>query len=336
MKSSFKVVVTDFIEPDLNWEADEARRLGIEFEAHQLSRASEGDRIEATRDAHVVVVNMAPITRNLVRQWRHCELVIRHGVGYDNVDVEALTDHGIRFCNVPDYCVQEVAEQAIALIFNLVRKVSWSRAVLEQSSQAGLWNFAPIKPIHRLQGSTVGIVGLGRVGLSVYRSMQAFGARLLVCDPYLSSKRIAELNIEPISFEEVLRQSDILSLHAPLNAQTNRLINQASLSLMKPGAYLVNTARAGLIDHAALCQALRERRIAGAALDVYESEPPRPGDPLFDLDNVVLTPHLSWYSVEADEEIRRKIFDQILRYRDDLQPLNWLNEADLRKGVSVP
>ncbi len=335
MRSAIKVVVTDYIEPELLWETREAERLGLHFEAHQLSCASEAELANVTSDADVVIVNMAPVTASLVRTWRNCKLVIRHGVGYDNVDMEALTDRGIRFSNIPDYCIQEVAEQAIALIFNLVRKVSWSRSVLDASSKTGLWDFAPVKPIHRLQSQTIGIIGLGRIGSAVYRGLSAFGSKCLVCDPLLSPKRAAELNIHLLPFEDVLRQADLITLHAPLNAQTRNFMNESSLALMKSSAYLVNTARAGLVDQTALYEALREKRLAGAALDVFETEPPRPADPLFTLDNVILTPHLSWYSVEADEEIRRKIFDQVLRYREGLDPLNWLNEAELRSRVSV-
>lgn len=335
MKSPIKVVVTDYIEPDLNWEARDAKKFGVQFEAYQLSRATEAELASATRDAHVIVVNMAPVTASLVSSWRNCELVVRHGVGYDNIDVDALTDRGIRLCNIPDYCIQEVAEQAIALIFNLVRKVSWSRSVLEASSKTGLWDFAPIKPIHRLQNQTIGIVGLGRIGSTVYRGLTAFGSKCLVCDPNLSQERIAKMDVQPLPFEDILRQADIITLHLPLTSQTQNLINKSSLALIKPGACIVNTARAGLIDHAALCEALREGRLGGAALDVFETEPPRPDDPLFSLENVVLTPHLSWYSVEADEEIRRKVFDQILRYREGLDPLHWLNESGLRSRVSI-
>jgi D-3-phosphoglycerate dehydrogenase len=329
MKTPIKVVVTDYIEPDLDWEAQEARNLGMAFEAHQLSLTTEADLAKVTRDAHVVVVNMAPITAGLISSWRNCELVIRHGVGYDNVDVAALTERGIRFCNIPDYCVQEVAEQAIALAFNLGRKISWSRSVLESSSKLGSWDFAPIKPIHRMQGQTFGIVGVGRIGSAVYQGLASFGFRCLVCDPYLPPERLENLGIETIPMDELLAEADFISLHVPLNQETQHMINRRSLARMKPTAYLINTARAGLIDHSALYDALQAGRLAGAALDVFDREPPEPENSLFALENVILTPHLSWYSVEADQEIREKLFEQIRRYGKGMEPLNWLNEPAL-------
>jgi D-3-phosphoglycerate dehydrogenase len=329
-----KVVVTDYIEPDLDWEAKCMREMDIAFQACQLKFAGEKQLLDATWDADIVVVNMAPITAGLVEQWQRCSLVIRHGVGYDNVDVSALTRRGIRFANIPDYCVEEVAEHTISLIFALARKILPSRTILERSSRQGRWEFSEVEPIYRMKGQTLGIIGVGRIGARILEKLRSFGFSFLLCDPYLSSARQDAVGIELVSHEEVYRKSDFIALHTPLNAETRHLINERTLALMKPSAFLINTARAGLIDHVALYRALKDGRLAGAAIDVFDPEPPRNDNPLFELQNVVLTPHLAWYSVEAGLEIRHKIVQQIQRFKEGLPPLNWVNERKLQfQGV---
>ncbi|MPY90619.1 MAG: C-terminal binding protein [Luteitalea sp.] len=328
-----KVVVTDYVEPDLDWEENELRECHIDFRAHQLKFGFFEELASATEDADIVVVNMAPITSSLVAHWKKCRLVIRHGIGYDNVDVDALTEKNIPLVNIPDYCVEEVAEHAIALLFALARKIVLSRSVVEQSSRKGEWDFAGVQPIFRLKDKVLGIIGCGRIGSRIYQRLGSFGFEFLVCDPYLSQPRQRELGIETVSRDQVLAESDFITLHTPLNSDTRQMINAKSLARMKESACLINTARAGLIDHPALYCALREGRIAGAALDVFEREPPAPDEPPFDLDNVVLTPHLSWYSVEASWDVRYKIVEEIRRFQKGLPPRNCINLEVARGGV---
>lgn len=305
------VVVTDYIEDNLDWETAEFAGTGIEFLTHQLKHRPASELVEATRDADIIVVNMAPITAEVVAAWTRCKLVIRHGIGYDNVDVAALCKRGIPLVNIPDYCVEEVAEHAIALILNAARKITVSQKILRDSVELGQWDFRAAVPIQRMKGQRLGIVGCGRIGGCVYQRLSSFGFEFAVCDPYLPDDRLHALGVTPLSLEEVLSTSDIVTLHAPLNDNTRHMINATTLRLMKSSAFLINTARAGLIDHKALVSALEEGSIAGAALDVFDKEPPSPSDPLLGLDNVVLTPHLSWYSVEAEWVIRRRIVSVI-------------------------
>lgn len=327
-----RVVVTDYIEPDLDWERHELARVGIELRAHQLKDASESDLISATRDADAIVVNMAPITDRVIASWSRCRLVIRHGIGYDNVDVVALQARSVPLVNVPDYCVEEVAEQAIALLFALARQVVASRIVLEQSSRLGRWTFDDVRPLRRIQNRTVGIVGFGRIGSKVHQKLRGFDFEFLVCDPYVASERARTAGIETVPLERLLRGSDFVTLHAPLTDETRHLIDARALSLMKPSAYLINTARGGLINQRDLCIALREGRIAGAGLDVFEQEPPDPDDPLFSLDSAVLTPHLAWCSIEAGWDIRRKIVRAVIDYQAGFPLANCVNEV--RQEVS--
>ncbi len=309
-----KVVVTDYIEPDLNWEAQELARRGVEFKAHQLKFAPHADVIAATRDADVVIVNMVPITAEIIPKWEKCRLVIRHGVGYDNVDVAALNKAGIPLCYFPDYCAEEVAEQAIALLMACGRRLNAARRALDISSARGAWDFAETVPIFLMAGRTLGIIGCGRIGSLVYRKLRSFGFKFLICDPYLSAERKKELEIEVVDKEKVFRESDFITIHTPLTRETRHLVNEQTLSLMKPTAYLVNTSRGLMVDLQALAKALEKGVIAGAGIDVFEVEPPPPDSPLFRLPNTVLTPHLSWYSEDSGRRIRELIVTEIDRF----------------------
>jgi len=309
-----KVVVTDYIEPDLDWEAREMARRGLEFLTYQLKFAPSGDVIAATRDADVVIVNMVVITSEVVTQWQKCRLVIRHGVGYDNVDVAALDRAGIPLCYIPDYCTEEVAEQAIALLLACGRRLVSSRRVLDASSARGSWDFADVIPVYRMAGQTLGIIGCGRIGSLVYLKLRSFGFKFLICDPYLSEERKGELGIEVVDKETVFRHSDFVSIHTPLTPETRHLVNARTLAMMKPTAYLVNTARGPMVDPQALADALKSGAIAGAGIDVYYIEPPPPDYPLFGLPNVILTPHLAWYSEDSGRRIRELILTEIDRF----------------------
>jgi D-3-phosphoglycerate dehydrogenase / 2-oxoglutarate reductase len=312
--TSTKVVVTDYIEPDLEWETAEMSRRGVELAAHQLKFAPTSEVIAATRDADVVVVNMVPITPEVMAGWRKCRLVIRHGVGYDNVNVAALAGAGIPVCYIPDYCAEEVAEQAIALLLACGRRIVSSRKVLENSSANARWDFKDAIPMFRMAGQKLGIIGCGRIGSLVYRKLQSFGFSFLICDPYLSEERQRELGIRTVDHDTVFRESDFITIHTPLTSETRHLVNARTLALMKPAAYLVNTARGPMIDALALADALRQGVIAGAGIDVYDVEPPPPDYPLFGLPNAVLTPHLAWYSEDAGRRIRELIVLEIDRF----------------------
>jgi len=310
-----KAVVTDYIESNLDWEATQLKEAGIAFEAHQLKFKSEDEVVAAIGDADVVVVNMVKMTESLLARLPRCKLLIRHGIGYDNVDVPACTKHGITFAYQPGYCKEDVAEHAIALVFACARKITWSRATLDEASRTGQWNFSGLFPIYRMAGKTLGIVGVGRIGGLVYQKLRSFGFKMIACDPYLSPERLREMpDLEFVDRDTLFRTADIVTVHTPLNAETRHLVNARTLALMKPTAYLVNTSRGGMVDADALADALRRKAIAGAAIDVFEVEPPPPTMPLFGLDNVVLTPHVAWASEESGEEIRVSILDDIVRF----------------------
>lgn len=312
--SKLKVVVTDYIEPDLNWETAEMAKRGIDFATHQIKFAPLDEVIAKTSDADVVVVNMLRVNRELISGLKKCKLVIRHGVGYDNVDVAALNEAGIPLCYIPDYCVEEVAEQAIALMFACGRRIVSSRKVLDDSSARGIWDFNPVIPVFRMAGQTVGIIGCGRIGSRVYQKLASFGVKFLICDPYLTDERKRELGIEVVDKETVFRESDFVTIHTPLTPETRHIVNAGTLAMMKRSAYLVNTARGPMVDANALAEALKKGTIAGAGIDVFDIEPPPADYPLFGLPNAILTPHLAWYSEDAAWRIRELIVLEIDRF----------------------
>ncbi len=310
--SKFKVVVTDYIEEDLDMEAKRLAAKGIDFKYYQLKHKPEDEVFEKIADADVIVVNMVKFTESLIARLTKCKLLIRHGIGYDNVDVNACTKYGVQFAYQPDYCKVDVAEHAIAMIFACGRKVVWSRETLDKSSATGQWDFSSLFPIRRMEGKTLGILGLGRIGSRVFRKLQSFGFKIIGCDPYLSDKRKADLvGVEWVDKNTIFAESDFLTIHTPLNDETYHIVNAKTLALMKPTAYVINTARGGMVDAEALAEALKTGVIAGAAIDVYEVEPPAPTLELFKLKNVVLTPHIGWASSEAGEEIRESILNDI-------------------------
>jgi len=307
-----KVVVTDYIEENLDWEAEELAKAGLDFEIHQLKLKPEKEVLAAIADADIVVVNMVRMTDAILSGLENCRLLIRHGIGYDNVDVDACTRHGIPFAYQPDYCTEDVAEHAIALVFACARKVPMSRKALDISVAAGKWDFSGLFPLYRMQGKTLGILGVGRIGSRVAQKLSSFGFRILGNDPYLSDERRAELGIEWVDKEALFREADYITVHTPLNHETRHIVDAQALGLMKPTAWLVNTSRGGMVDIQALREALENGKIGGAALDVYEQEPPEKGFPLYDMENVILTPHIGWASAEAERQIRQNILDDII------------------------
>lgn len=325
-----KVVVTDYIEPDMDHEAEVMAKLGVDFSVHQLKFRPEEEVIEAVKDADVIVVNMVPITPAVIDALQNCKVIIRHGAGYDNVDVKALTAKGIPLAYVPDYCMDEVAEQAIALLFACARQVVHSRKVLDESIAQGKWDFSDLHKSWRLSTQVLGIVGCGRIGSKVFQKLQHFGFKdILVCDPYLPEERIRELGITISPREKVFSEADLITIHTPLSDETRCLVNRETLGMMKPTAFLVNTSRGPMVDHEALADALRNKKIGGAGIDVYDKEPPEPDYPLLDLDNAVLTPHLAWYSEDAAWDIRYKIIEDIKLALDGKPPRFCVNKEVL-------
>lgn len=275
-----------------------------------LSATTEEEIIRACAGARIILTEglFTPISRRVLEALPDCWAVGRYGIGVDNIDVEAATDCGIVVFNVADYCVEEVADHAAALVVASARRV----VTLDRHVRAGGWDRPPLEhPLRRISSLTLGLVGFGNIGRHMVPRLGGFGMRILATDPYVDPRLAAEAGVELMSLEQVLRESDLVSLHTFLSAGTRHLIGAPELSLMKPSAFLVNTSRGGVVDEEALIRALKERRIGGAALDVTEEEPLGTDSPLRSLDNVVLTPHQGSSSVESGKDLRRGVTEAL-------------------------
>jgi len=303
----FRAVVTDADYPDLDQERAILEAIGAELIREDAR--SEDDLIRVTQGADVVLNQFSLLTGRVVDSLDRCKGIVRYGVGYDNVDLEAATRRGIVVCNVPDYGTDEVSDHAITLLLAVARKL----IVLAEAAQRGVWSVEPAKPVGRLRGRTLGIVGLGRIGALTARKAQAFGIQVIAHDPYRPMHEFAERNIGRASFDELLQTSDYISIHAPLSSETRHLIGERELGLMKPTAFLINTARGGLVDTLALARVLRAGRIGGAALDVTETEPIPRDHPLLGLENCLITPHAAWYSDESAAALQRLAGEEAAR-----------------------
>jgi len=265
--------------------------------------------LAVARDADAVLVTYARLTGDLLRQLRKCKAIGRFGLGVDNIDVAAARELGITVTYVPDYCMHEVSDHAMALILALCRKVAQSNALV----QARRWEMGPLVPIHRLAGRVLGLVGFGNIPRTLAPKAKAFGLRVVAHDPYVSPQALVTAQVEGISLDRLLEISDIVSIHAPLTPATRGLINGEVLQKMKKGALLINTARGPLIDEAALVTALDSGHLGGAALDVVAVEPLPKDSRLVGRDNVLLTPHTAFYSVEALNELQTKCASDVAR-----------------------
>ena len=273
-----------------------------------LNCRTEDEVIAQCADAEGLIIMYAPLTRRVLQQLKRCRIVARYGVGVDTVDLKAAAELGIVVSNVPDYGTHEVADHALAMMLALTRKVVQANALVKR----GEWDFRLVRPIRRHQVQTLGVVGIGRIGAAMARRGLALGMRVLACDPHVADDRIPE-GVTRVSLDELMQQSDVVSVHCPLSAETRNLLDEGKLQQMKPTAYLVNTARGNIVDEAALEKMLAEKKLAGAAFDVLSVEPGRADNPLFRHDNFLCTPHMAWHSAESALELKRKAAEEVRR-----------------------
>jgi D-3-phosphoglycerate dehydrogenase len=300
---------------------DTERRILAPFDVEVVLRDCNRDAAmvaQAVRDADAVLVRESPVTAAAIAGMARCKAIVRYGIGVDNIDQSAARERRIYVANVPDYGAEEVSDQAIALLLAVVRRV----AARDRAVRDGAWNVSRAERMYRVAGRTLGLVGYGRIARTFEGKMRGMGvARVLAHDPFVKEAAGVEL----VALDTLCREADYISLHAPLTPGTRHLIDGRRLALMKPTAILVNTARGPLIDAAALVTALRERRIFGAGIDVYEDEPPRKDNPLFALDSVVLSDHNGWYSEESVAELQTKAAQEVARVFRGEPPKHWLN-----------
>ncbi len=319
--AKFLVLHTD---PDLH-PLDSMMQDRLEEQGAQvvLFSGSHDDFLRAAVDAHAILNADFRITAHIIASLGRCRVISRFGIGVDNIDVAAATAKRIPVANVPDFCTEEVADRAFALLLACASQL----LQLDRRVREGEWRGGELPESVQIEGQVLGLVGFGRIARAVGRRGHAFGMKVIAHDPYLTSSAIEREGAVAASFEEVLSQSDFLSLHAPLVPETHHLINAEALRLGKPSAILINCARGGLVDEQALVGALREGRLARAGLEVLEMEPPRRDNPLLTMDQVVFTPHSAAHTKKALHRVREAAVDAVARVLRGERPLHVVNPS---------
>lgn len=318
------VVVTDHVFPHLDAETELLAAAGHELRFNGNIRTPQ-EVVAAAGEADGILNCYAPIPAEVIRSLSRCRVIARYGIGLDTIDIAEATAKGIVVTNVPDYCIDEVSDHALALILSLVRRV----VVLDRSVRAGGWDLAPARPVHRLRGRTLGLVGFGRIARRLAEKAAAIGFRTIAYDPFVPAESMASVGVEAGDLDHVLAQSDVVSIHAPLTEESRHLIGLPELRHMKRGAFLVNTSRGPLVDLGALRTVMEEGHLGGVGLDVLETEPPDPDDPLLRHPGVVVTPHAAFYSEEATVEQQRKAAEQVVAALAGETPVYAVNAEDL-------
>src|SRR4029077_3492690 len=259
--------------------------------------------------ADAVLVTYAKLTRDVLMQLTRCRAIGRFGLGVDNIDLPTAKEKGIAVNYVPDYCIREVSDHAMALLLALIRKIPLSNKLV----QGGRWEMPAVVPIRRIEGTVLGLVGFGHIPRLVAPKAQAFGMKVIAFDPFAKADVFKAARVESVDFDTLLNRSDYVSVHAPHTPQTRGMMNAAVFAKMKKGAYIINTARGPLIDEPALVAALDSGQVGGAGLDVVTPEPLAKDSPLLGRDNVIISPHTAFYSIEALEELQTKCASDVAR-----------------------
>jgi D-3-phosphoglycerate dehydrogenase len=325
MADRAKVVLTDYV-----WESldVEQRILGDLADLVALQTRKPDEFLLQARDCDALLNTYAgPITADTMAQMPRCRIIARYGIGVDTIDLEAATAAGIIVTNNPGYCIEEVAEHTMALLLACARKVVF----YDRLVRAARWEVPPGKPLYRVAGRTLGLVGFGNIARQVALRAAAFGMRIVYCDPFVQQGDF-DVPARRMELDELLRASDFVSVHPPLTPQTRGMIGDQALSLMKPSAFLVNCARGAVVDTDALVRALDAGRIAGCALDTTDPEPLPDPHPLRGRDNVIINPHVAWYSEEAMRGLQAGAPGEVRRVLAGEWPLNVVNREVKKKN----
>jgi D-3-phosphoglycerate dehydrogenase len=305
----YKIVFTDYYYPNNNMEVKILKQLGdveiVDCTKIEKGGIKEEDKIiEYAKDADAIILQFAKISKKVLNHLEKCRIISRYAIGVDNIDIEEAKKRGIVVSNVPDYCIEEVSDSAIAHIFNCVRKISFTNKLLCNK----LWSYEKIKPIYRFSGQTLGLIAFGNIARRVAEKLRPFNLKILTYDPYFKDDDNKYNWVEFVSLKELLSKSDIISVHAPHNKETHHLINKDTIAFMKNGIVIINTSRGGLIDENALEEAIKNGKVSMAGLDVleYQDNEYHKSVLLKHPDNVIITPHIGWYSEEAIVDLQKK------------------------------
>ncbi len=323
--SRFKIVLLEHGYATTDYERRIIEEAGGEFiDAEKLPLM---EALQLCEQADGILCRRLDLTAEMIQRFRRCQVIVRYGVGTDNVDTKAATEAGIIVGHVPAYCVDEVSVHALSLLLACVRRVVSTHKKME----GGGWDVHRGEPIWRMAGRTLGLVGLGNIGRAMARKLSGWDLKILATDPFIDPARAAALGVTLVDLDTLCRESDYISLHAPLLPETRHLIDERTLALMKPGAILVNTARGPVVDTAALLRAIDAGHLAGAGLDVFEEEP-LPVDSPFRLHpRIVVTDHTAWYSEESQIQLQTTAAQEIVRVCSGGLPLSMANPEVLHR-----
>ena len=317
--AKYKVYVTDGRHEHYNIERDMLAAIDAELVVCQC--VTDEDIARECADADGILLDMAPMTEKAVNALQNCKVINRYGVGYDNVAVEACTAKGIQVTNVPDYCAEDVSDHALALMMTCLRHT----ALRDREVREGEWNIHGTS--FRLSGKVLGVLGFGRIARALVKKCSGFGfSKVLVYDPYVPAEAVAAMGAQKAELDEVMRECDFLSLHMPVTPQTTGMINKETLALMKPTAILVNTGRGPLVDDKALIEALKENKILAAGLETHCVEPLPMDSEYRKLDNVVLTDHTAYSTMEAVVELKTKAAQNVINALTGVAPVYPVNK----------
>ena len=323
MNPKFKVLITDPYHQNFHIEKEILAEINAEIIIGHCK--TEEDVIKICSNIDGILVSYIPIGKKVIENLHKCKVIVKYAVGIDNIDLEAATLKKIFVANVPRYCVEEVSTHTVALLLNLIRKIS----KYDQSVKRGCWDPLAGDPIFRLENRLLGIIGFGNIGKRVAEKFRPFKLSIIVYDHLLNDKIISKYGAKKVELETLLHQSDYISLHCPLNKHTKHLIDFKEIEIMKKGVFIINTSRGEIVNQKALYKALQDGKIAGAALDVLEKDPPSLID-IINADNIIYTPHVAWNSVEAETELRKSAAQEVKRVLEGGRPLNLINKELLK------
>ncbi len=334
-ESKLRVLITDYAWESLEPEREILRATGAELVV--ATTGEEEELISLAGNVDAILTCWKAVTRRVIEQARACQIVGRYGIGLDNIDVSYATESGILVTNVPSYCLEEVSDQAMALLLACARKVVF----FDRAIKGGEYSLQLGSPLYRIRGRTLGIAGFGKIGRTLYRKASGFGLKIIVFDPYLDPGSIGDYDVTLVDFDRLLRESDFISIHAPLSPETENLFDLSAFRKMKSTAFVINTSRGGVIDSAGLLEALEGGEIAGAALDVLPEEPPPADDPLVLHPKTIVTPHAAFYSEESVLDLQRIAAAQIADVLSGKLPESVVNrevldQPNLRARLELP
>ena len=325
---SYKILITDYVWPNI--EPEKKVLSSIDAEIIVAPNSDENTLCSLAKDVDGILTCFAQVTEKVIRSAKKCVVIGRYGVGVDNISVSTATDLGIAVTYVPDYCMEEVSDHVIGLMLCWNRKI----AFFDSDTKQNAWGHSPLTMrIMRLKGKTIGIVGFGRIGKAVSQKAKSFGMNILTYDPFVSQTEAASFGVNSTSLENLLQCSDFVSLHSPYTEETHNMIGQEQLDLMKSDSFLINCARGPLIDEEALFEALKSKNIAGAGLDVMVDSIPPSNHPLMKLDNILITPHISFISQESVLELEERAAEEVKSVLLGQMPENLVNKEVLKHSL---